>query len=169
HARAVRRDGAGPGRRRGPCGGPQRDDGRSGRGHPRRPRPDRPRGRRHSRLHREVRVRLLRAVPRGRRVLRPFGRLVTGAREGGLWWGGTPGLRAVKDLRTQGNNQPTPPNLVLITRVGEIGRSDWRGGWSGGQSRRRGSRPTRRPRKPISPESVQEAAPAGTSTPKARA
>ena len=69
NAAALRRHGSGPGVGGRPCPGPVRDDGRPGRRRPSRAR----RGGRHrhgaARLLREVRLRVLRAVPRGRRVL----------------------------------------------------------------------------------------------------
>ena len=69
HPRGVRRDGAGPGRRRRRHGRPQRDDGRPGAGDPRRARRRRPHRRLDPGLLREVRLRLLRPVPRGGREL----------------------------------------------------------------------------------------------------
>ena len=69
HARGVRRDGPGPRRRRRRHGRPQRDDGRSGGGGPRGPRRRRAAGRGDPGVLRQVRLRLLRPVPRGRRLV----------------------------------------------------------------------------------------------------
>ena len=66
----VRRDGPGPGRRRRRHGRPQRDDGRPGAGDPRRARRRRPHRRLDPGLLGEVRLRLLRPVPRGGRRAR---------------------------------------------------------------------------------------------------
>ena len=67
HPRGLRRDGPGPCRRRRRHGRPQRDDGRPGPGGPRRPGRRRAHRRLDPGLLGEVRLRLLRPVPRGRR------------------------------------------------------------------------------------------------------
>ena len=64
---ALHADRAGPGRGRRPHGGTERDDGRPGRGDPRGARRCRPRRRGDHGLRGEVRLRVVRAVPRGRR------------------------------------------------------------------------------------------------------
>ena len=69
HPRGVRRDGARPGRRRRRRRRAQRHDGRPGRGDPRRARRRRAHRRGDPGLLGEVRLRLLRPVPRGRRLL----------------------------------------------------------------------------------------------------
>ncbi len=87
HPRGVRRDGPRPGRRRRRHGRPQRDDGRPGRGRPGRARRRRAHRRLDPGLLREVRLRLLRPLPRGRRLVAagrpahlPAGRRATPAR-----------------------------------------------------------------------------------------
>ena len=68
HQRAVRETGCRTGRVGCPRGRAQRHDGRPGGGHPRRAGRRRPHRRRHPGLRRQVRVGVLRSVPRGRRV-----------------------------------------------------------------------------------------------------
>ena len=67
--RALRRDGRAARRGGRPRRRPQRDDGRPGRRHPRRARRRRPPGHGDPRVRGEVRLRLLRPLPRGRRVV----------------------------------------------------------------------------------------------------
>ena len=65
----LRRHGARAGRRRGAPARHQRHDGRPGRRDPHRARRRRARRHRHHRLRRQIRLRVLRPVPRGRRVV----------------------------------------------------------------------------------------------------